>query len=356
MARSSPFGAGAGLEAHLGGKRLNTANTARAHSGSALILVALLAVACGGSGAGAAGGNTQGGTTPAAKLSGQIRIDGSSTVYPITEAVAEQFQAENPDVRVTVAFSGTGGGFKKFCSGQTEANDASRPIKSEDKPGEKSEATACREQGVAPVELPVAIDGLSVLVNPANDFVTCLTVGQLNQIWKPDSKVRTWSDVNPAWPGQEIKLYGPGADSGTFDYFTAEINGEEGASRSDYTQSEDDNALVQGISGDRNALGYFGYAYYAENKDRLKVVQVDGGQGCVEPTEQTIADGSYKPLSRPLFVYVSRDALKRPEVSSFFQFYLDNVSKLVGDVGYIPLPAAELEKSKRALAGATASR
>jgi phosphate transport system substrate-binding protein len=340
----------------MGGMRLNTGNSRRAGSRSALMLVALVAVACGGSGNGAGGGNAQGSTSPAAKPSGQIRIDGSSTVYPITEAVAEQFQAQNPDVRVTVAFSGTGGGFKKFCSGQTEANDASRPINSKDKPGEKSEATACKEQGVTPVELPVAIDGLSVLVNPANDFVKCLTVQQLNQIWKPDSTVRRWSDVNPAWPAQEIKLYGPGADSGTFDYFTAEINGEEGASRSDYTQSEDDNALVQGISGDRNALGYFGYAYYAQNKDRLKAVQVDGGQGCVDPTEQTIGDGSYKPLSRPLFVYVSSEALKRPEVSSFFQFYLNNVSNLVGDVGYIPLPTVELEKSKRALAGATAAR
>ncbi|MDQ3870539.1 MAG: substrate-binding domain-containing protein, partial [Chloroflexota bacterium] len=164
--------------------------------------------------------------------------------------------------------------------------------------------------------------------------------------------VHRWSDVNPAWPAQEIKLYGPGADSGTFDYFTAEINGEEGASRSDYTQSEDDNSLVQGVSADRNALGYFGYAYYEQNKDRLKPVQVDGGQGCVEPTQQTIADGSYKPLSRPLFVYVSKEALKRPEVDAFFQFYLDNVTTLVGDVGYIPLPTARLEKSKQALAAA----
>ena len=317
------------------------------------MLVALLAVACGGGGTGA-GGGSQGANSPGATLSGEIRIDGSSTVFPITEAVAEQFQAENRGVRVTVAFSGTGGGFKKFCAGEIEANDASRPIRSEDKPGEKSEATACKEQGVTPLELPVAMDGLSVLVNPANDFVKCLTVPQLNQIWKPDSKVRRWSDVNPAWPTQEIKLYGPGADSGTFDYFTAEINGEEGASRSDYTQSEDDNALVQGISGDRNALGYFGYAYYAQNKDRLKAVQIDGGQGCVDPTEQTIADGSYKPLSRPLFVYVSKEALKRPEVNAFFKFYLDNVSKLVGDVGYIPLPTAQLEKSKQALAAAAA--
>jgi phosphate transport system substrate-binding protein len=318
------------------------------------MLIALLGVACGG-GTGAGGGSPAG-NSPATTLSGEVRIDGSSTVYPITEAVAEQFQAQNPDVRVTVAFSGTGGGFKKFCSGQTEANDASRPINREDKPGEKSEATLCREQGVTPVELPVAIDGLSVMVNPANDFVNCLTVQQLNQIWKPDSTVRRWSDLNPAWPAQEIKLYGPGADSGTFDYFTAEINGEEGASRSDYTQSEDDNALVQGVSGDGNALGYFGYAYYAQNKDRLKAVQVDGGQGCVEPTEQTIGDGSYKPLSRPLFLYVSKEALARREVNTFFQFYLNNVSNLVGDVGYIPLPTAELEKAKRALAGATASR
>jgi len=268
-------------------------------------------------------------------LSGEIEIDGSSTVYPVTEAIAEEFQIENPGVRVTVAFSGTGGGFKRFCAGETDANDASRPVK-------QDEIDTCKTAGVTPVELPVAYDGLSVMVNPANDWVTCLTVSQLRQIWDSGSTVRTWADVNPAWPAEKINLYGPGADSGTFDYFTEVINGEIDRSRSDYTQSEDDNSLVQGIAGDRNALGYFGYAYYQRNKDRLKVVAIDAekGGGCVEPTAETISGGTYAPLSRPLFVYPSKEALQRPEVEAFFRYYLANVDSLLGtgegQVGYIP--------------------
>jgi phosphate transport system substrate-binding protein len=273
---------------------------------------------------------------PTTGLSGDIRIDGSSTVYPITEAIAEAFHDENGGVDVTVAFSGTSGGFKKFCAGETDANDASRPIKQE-------ETDACAVANVTPVELPVAYDGLSVAVNPANDWVSCLTVSQLKLMWDQGSTVQNWSDVDPSWPAEKIKLYGPGADSGTFDYFTEVINGETDRSRSDYTQSEDDNSLVQGVAGDTDALGYFGYAYYQQNNDRLKIVPIDEeeGGGCVEPTAETISDGTYAPLSRPIFVYPSEEALQRPEVAAFFTYYLENVDSFLGtgegQVGYIPL-------------------
>jgi len=281
---------------------------------------------------------TSAATPSGAPLSGDIRIDGSSTVYPITEAIAEEFPVENPSVRVTVAFSGTSGGFKKFCAGETDANDASRPIKQE-------EVDECQGAGVTPVELPVAYDGLSVMVNPANDWVTCLTVSQLKLIWDSGSAVQTWADVDPSWPAENINLYGPGADSGTFDYFTEVINGEVDRSRSDYTQSEDDNSLVQGVAGDRDALGYFGYAYYQPNKDRLKIVPIDAekGGGCVEPTAETISAGTYAPLSRPLFIYPSKEALQRPEVEAFFRYYLANVDSFLGtgegQVGYVPAHA-----------------
>ncbi len=296
-------------------------------------------------GAASAGGSS-------APLSGSIAIDGSSTVYPITEAVAEEFQKANPGVRVTAAFSGTGGGFKKFCAGEIDMNDASRPIKTEDKPDAKSEATLCKESGVSYVELPVAIDGLSVLVNPQNTWVDCLTTAELKKIWDTGSTVKTWADVRAGFPADPIKLSGPGADSGTFDYFTEEINGKAKQSRSDYTQSEDDNQLVTGIAGDKNALGYFGFAYYEENKDKLKLVGIDSGAGCVTPSIETIANGTYTPLSRPLFIYPSTTALKRPEFAAFVQYFLDNVNTFVGEVGYIELPADALQKSKDALAAA----
>jgi phosphate transport system substrate-binding protein len=321
----------------------------RARGTAAVLLCAsLLLAACGGPPSGATSG--PGGTGQA--LSGQIRIDGSSTVYPITEAIAEEFQEQNPGVRVTVAFSGTGGGFKKFCAGETDANDASRPIKTEDSATEKSEATACKETAVEPVELPVAIDGLSVMVNPQNTFVDCLTTAELKKIWDQGSAVRMWSDVRAVFPRQPIKLYGPGADSGTFDYFTEVINGEVDRSRSDYTQSEDDNALARQIAGDPNALGYFGFAYYEANRDKLRLVKVDSGSGCVAPDAQTINSGTYKPLSRPLFVYPSKAALQRPEVEAFFKFYLANVSRVASEVGYIPLPADRLASAQAALSAA----
>ncbi|MBO2533084.1 phosphate ABC transporter substrate-binding protein, PhoT family (TC 3.A.1.7.1) [Planifilum fulgidum] len=277
-------------------------------------------------------------------LSGTVKIDGSSTVFPISQAVAEEFMAENPKVQVTVSESGTGGGFQKWVAGETDINDASRPIKDE----EKKKAA---ENGIEPIEIPVAYDGITVVVNKDNDFVEELTVDELKKIWEPDSKVKRWSDVRPEWPKEPIKLYGPGTASGTFGYFTEAIVGEEGKSRTDYTASEDDNVLVQGVSGDKYALGYFGYAYYAENKDRLKAVKIDGGDGPVEPTEQTINDGTYSPLSRPVFIYVSSKAMERPEVKEFVKFYIEVAKDLAKEVGYIPLPDADYEESMKRLEG-----
>jgi phosphate transport system substrate-binding protein len=268
-----------------------------------------------------------------AGLSGSIHIDGSSTVFPITEAVAEEFQKVNPGVRVMVAISGTGGGFKKFTAGETDISDASRPIK-------HSEMEMAKQNGVGFIELPIGFDGISVVVNPGNDFVDFLTTEELKRIWQPGSTVRKWSDVRPNWPDRPIKLYGPGTDSGTFDYFTGAINGKEQACRSDFTASEDDNVLVQGIAGDENGLGFFGFAYYEENTDRLKLVPVDPGTGPVAPSQRTIIDGTYTPLSRPIFIYVRRDAADRPEVTAFVKYYITNAPQLVREVGYVPLPAA----------------
>jgi phosphate transport system substrate-binding protein len=289
-------------------------------------------------------GSVAGSSTGA--LAGKVTIDGSSTVYPITEAVAEEFQKANPNVKVTVAFAGTGGGFKKFCNGETDMNDASRPIKAEEK-------TACTAKAVDYAELQVAIDGLSVLVNPQNTWVDCLKTSELRMIWNQGSTVRTWADVRAGWPAEPMKLFGPGADSGTFDYFTEVINGTAKRSRSDYTQSEDDNQLVTGIAGDKDALGYFGFAYFEENKDKLKLVPVDSGKGCVSPSTETIAGGTYTPLSRPLFLYPSKGALKRPEFAAFVKYYLENVNQFVDEVGYIEAPAADLQKSKDTLTAAT---
>ena len=264
-------------------------------------------------------------------LEGAVRVDGSSTVFPITEAVAEEFRNVEPRVRVTAGISGTGGGFQKFSTGETDINDASRPIAA-------SEAALAAENGIEYIELPVAFDGLSVIVNPANDFVDSLTVEELKRIWEPGSEVRHWSDVRSGWPEREIHLYGPGTDSGTFDYFTLAIVGREGAIRPDFSASEDDNVLVQGTAGDRDALSFFGYGYYLENRERLKLVPIDGGDGPVIPSMETISDGTYQPLSRPIFLYVSTAAAARPEVEAFVRFYLSNASFLVGQVGYVPLP------------------
>ncbi|MEW5744563.1 MAG: PstS family phosphate ABC transporter substrate-binding protein [Nitrospirota bacterium] len=263
-----------------------------------------------------------------------VKVDGSSTVYPITEAVAEEFQkAKRGAVKVTVGISGTGGGFKKFCRGEIDISDASRPIL-------KKEMDVCREQGIEYIELPVAYDGLAVMVNPKNSWVKSLTVADLKKMWEPAAQgsVMKWNQVRPEWPDAPLKLFGPGVDSGTFDYFTEAINGKSKASRGDFTASEDDNVLVQGIAGDKSALGYFGLAYYEENRNKLKLVPVDGGKGPVLPSEKTVMDGTYQPLSRPIFIYVSKKAMAKPEVKEFVDFYLKNASRLVKQVKYIPLP------------------
>jgi len=296
----------------------------------AAILLMLASLGCGRTGEPAGGGGETG------RLQGMVKIDGSSTVYPITEAVAEEFQKTQPEVRVTVGIAGTGGGFKRFAAGETDISDASRPI-------DPSEAEVAAKNNIAFIELPVGFDGLSVLVNPANDFASSMTVAELKQIWEPQSKVKRWSDVRKQWPAREMHLFGPGTDSGTFDYFTEAINGKAKAMRADFNASEDDNVLVQGIAGDKDALGFFGYAYYVENKDRLKLISVDGGKGPVAPSPETIRDGSYNPLSRPVFIYVSAKAAGRPEVEAFVKFYLENASKLVAEVGYVALPEAIYE-------------
>jgi len=264
------------------------------------------------------------------KLAGIIKIDGSSTVYPITQAVAEEFNKENPDVNITVGISGTGGGFKKFVVGETDINDASRKVKSE-------EVEKAKANGIDMMELEVAYDGIAVVVNKDNNWVDDITTEELKKIWDKDSKVVYWSDVRPEWPKEKIKLYGPGTDSGTFDYFTAEINGEEKRIRTDYTASEDDNVLVQGVAGDKYAMGFFGHSYYEENKDNLKALKING----VEPTTENIRNGSYKPLSRPLFIYVNTKSLERPELKAFVKFYLENAKDLVEQVGYVPLEDAK---------------
>ncbi|MFN2431896.1 MAG: PstS family phosphate ABC transporter substrate-binding protein [Gemmatimonadota bacterium] len=300
----------------------------RSVSTSAVLALAL-ALACGGGGA---GDPESRGAGEASQLSGEVKGDGSSTVFPIMEAVAEEFQRENPRVRVTVGISGTGGGFKRFCAGDTDVSNASRPIT-------ESELEACRAAGVEFVEFPIAFDGLSVVVNPANDFAQCVTVAELKRLWQPEAQgeVRRWSQVRSGWPNREIHLYGAGTDSGTYDYFTAAIVGEEGASRGDFTSSEDDNVLVQGVAGDPDALGFFGYAYFEENQDRLRLLPVDGGEGCVAPAPETITDGTYQPLSRPLFLYAREESLQRPEVRAFVDYAITNAVALVGETGYIPL-------------------
>lgn len=257
-----------------------------------------------------------------------IRIDGSSTVYPISLAMAEEFSIENPSTEVSVAFSGTGGGMSKLCAGEIEIGDASRVIKQE-------ELDACAANGIEVIELPVAADALTVVVNSDNDWVQCLSMDELNLIWEPGSLVNNWSQVRPGFPDAEMVLYAPGTDSGTFDYFTEAVNGEGGATRTDFFPSEDDNVLVQGVQADVNALGYFGFAYYAENSDSIKAVSIDGGNGCVEPSTENIETNQYTPLSRPLFIYVNASAAERPEVEAFVDYYLAEANReFIADTGY----------------------
>jgi phosphate transport system substrate-binding protein len=282
-------------------------------------------------------------TAASTELAGAVGIDGSSTVFPISEAIAEEFLAAHPQVRVTVGASGTGGGFSKFMAGEIDINDASRPVK--DTEIEKGKAA-----GIEYLELAVAFDGLSVVINPANDFVDFLTVAELKKIWEPGSTVDSWNDVRPEWPDKPLRLYGPGTDSGTFDYFTETVTGKSGAARPDYTASEDDNILVQGVAGDEGSLGFFGFAYYEASADKLKLVPIDGGKGPIAPSATTINDNTYSPLSRPLFIYVSKASAQRPEVRAFVEFYLETAPALVADVGYIPLPAAQYASDKASFA------
>jgi phosphate transport system substrate-binding protein len=288
------------------------------------------------------GNNQEAGPNDLNRLSGVVSLDGSSTVFPISEAVAEEFLAIQPGVRVTVGVSGTGGGFQKFSAGEIDISDASRVIKD-------SEAEAARANGIDFMEIPVAFDGLSVIVNKENTWVDYLTIDELNMIWAPGSAVDSWNDVRLEWPDQPLRLYGPGTDSGTFDYFTEVVNGESGASRPDYTASEDDNVLVQGISGDVNSLGFFGFAYYVANESILKLVPIDGGEGPVSPSATTINDGSYSPLSRPIFIYLSQPSAQRPEVRAFVEFYLDQAPVLAAEVGYVAMPPEEYQVSRDAL-------
>jgi phosphate transport system substrate-binding protein len=310
----------------------------------------LVLAACGvlAIGVAACGGNDEDGGDGGQQASGTIRIDGSSTVAPLTEAMAEGFQEENPDVRVTVGTSGTGGGFEKFCRAETDISDASRAI-------EPDEEEACSDEGVQYEELQIANDALTVVVNPSNP-VTCVTVEQLRSIWEPGSRLESWSEVEnlDAEFDADLALYGPGSDSGTFDYFTEAINGEEGAQRSDYNDvGEDDNATVTGVAGAEGGLGYFGYSFFVENEGTVKALEIDGGQGCVAPSVEAAQDGSYTPLSRPLFVYPSAEALRKPKVDAFLQYYLDNINEVAEQVGFIPLTDEQLSESQSRLEGLT---
>ncbi|MEL6402340.1 MAG: PstS family phosphate ABC transporter substrate-binding protein [Cyanobacteria bacterium J06626_4] len=285
-------------------------------------------------------------TESGSDLEGTITVDGSSTVFPVSEAMAEEFQIANPGVRITVGASGTGGGFEKFCNGESQVSNASRGVKQE-------EIDNCAENGIEMIEVPVATDALTVVVNNENDWAACMTTDQLSSIWSPEAEgtVTNWNQVDPSFPDAELLLYGPGTDSGTFDYFTEVVNGEEGASRGDYTSSEDDNVLVQGVEGDSNALAYFGFAYYFENQDRMQSVAIDDGSGnCVAPSPETVLAGEYTPFSRPLFIYVNAAAYEEdPAVQAFIDFYLDPANEqFVADTGYVPL-SGELYEASSAL-------
>ena len=312
--------------------------------GFIMVLLALFAAGCGGD---REGSSDDTGTAATSDLSGRIQADGSSTVGPYTTAAAERFRTENPDVQTTVGVSGTGGGFERFCAGETDLSNASRPIKDEEK-------QLCDDKGIEFVEFQVANDALTVVVNPDNDWVDCLTVDQLKTIWDQGSKVKSWQDVDPSFPDESMKLYGAGTDSGTFDYFTDAINGEEGRSRSDYSATEDDNVTVQGVSGDQGALGYFGLSYYEQNQDRLKALEIDDGDGCVAPNVENAQNGTYKPLSRPLFIYAKKESFARPEVHAFIQFILDNEQEIAEASQFVPLTDEQLTKAKADLEAATA--
>lgn len=299
-----------------------------------IVSLAIIAIACGEK-------KDQKKTSETSSMSGTIKVDGSSTVFPITEAVAEEFRSVQPKVKVTIGVSGTGGGFKKFSRGETNLSNASRPIKDKEK-------AACAENNINYLELEVAYDGLAVLVNPENDWVDNFTVEELRKIWEPAAQgvIMKWNQIRPEWPNEEIHLFGPGVASGTYDYFTEAIVGKSGSSRGDFTASEDDHVLVQGIAGDKYSLGFFGLAYYSENKDKLTLIGVNNGEEVVKPTLETVSNGTYRPLSRPLFIYVNSTSVKSNEVIEFVNFYIDNAAELSTDVGYIPLPADNYAQQK----------
>ena len=315
---------------------LSSTSLMRAATATACLTLA----ACGSQGGG--GGSGGGGQGGGGGLSGQIAIDGSSTVYPFAQAAAEQFQGQNPNVQITVGQSGTGGGFEKFCAGETQISDASRPIKDDE------EVPICEKNDVKYKEVQVANDGIAVATNKALT-IDCMTTDQLKELWDKGSDAKSYSDIDPKFPDAEAKLFGPGTDSGTFDYFTDEINGEEGQSRTDYQPSEDDNVLVQGVSGDEGGLGYFGFSYFEQNQDKLNLVGVDGGDGCVKPSTQTIQSGDYKPLSRPIFMYPSEDALKKPEVKAFMDFLIANQQKIAEAAKIVPMSPEQAEAAKKDL-------
>ncbi|MGF1514992.1 MAG: PstS family phosphate ABC transporter substrate-binding protein [Elainellaceae cyanobacterium] len=314
-----------------------------------LSLVAVLA-ACSGEETASTEGGVEGETTASAEgegLSGDVLVDGSSTVFPISEAMAEEFMADNPDTRVTVGVSGSGGGFKKFCAGETDISNASRPIKQE-------EMDLCAEAGIEFIEVPVAFDGITVVVNDENDWAECLTADQLGQMWAPDAEgtITNWNQIDPSYPDADLGLYGPGTDSGTYDYFTDATTGEEGESRGDYTASEDDNVIVQGVQSDSGGLGFFGYAYFEENEDTLKAVNIENANGeCITPASEVIADGTYNPLSRPIFYYVKTESYEnKPQVAAFAEYQIDQSNgNLISEVGYIPLPGDIVEKANARL-------
>ncbi|MGL5614736.1 MAG: phosphate ABC transporter substrate-binding protein PstS family protein [Sarcina sp.] len=301
---------------------------------TAALLVTTTMVTLGGCGSSDTGAK---GDSGKATLAGEIKVDGSSTVAPITEAVAEEFNKEHKDVKLPVGISGTGGGFKRFTVGETDIQDASRPIKD-------SEKEKAKENGVEYTDFTVAYDGITVVVSKDNDFVDSLTKEELKKLWEPDSKIKTWKDLRPEWPAETIKFYTPGPDSGTFEFFTEAIVEKAKAMRTDVNPSEDDNVLVQGVAGDKNAIGFFGYSYYEANKDKLKAVKVDAGKGAIEPTFETIKDGTYVPLARPIFIYVNNKSLERPEVKEFVKFYIENAESLVKAVGEIPLTADQYKE------------
>jgi phosphate transport system substrate-binding protein len=302
----------------------------------ALVLIALAADGCGGSENGGADG-----------LSGVIQADGSSTVGPFTSAASQRFKQKHPDVNVTVGISGTGGGFERFCRGETDLSDASRPIDDE-------ERAVCKENGIQFTELHVANDGIVNVVNLENDWADCLTVAQLKKIWQPGSKVKTWKDVDASFPDEQMKLLGAGTDSGTFDFFTEQIVGEEGASRTDYSATENDNVTVRGVAGEKGGLGYFGLSYFEDNRSQLKALKVDGGGGCVASNRETVQAGTYKPLSRPLFIYAKASAFKRVEVEEFMRFIVENGTEIADAAQFVPLTAEQQRKAESELAKAAA--